>query len=125
FAAGGGSTPWPSCWRATGSAPSCGTSTGSTGRSPRWSAPRTRCGGLRNMATLSELVAERRDLEADAAENEGIIEESLEALWEENEAAIEDKVEAWGHVLRERAADIEVIDAEIKRLQERKRVRQG
>jgi septal ring factor EnvC (AmiA/AmiB activator) len=77
------------------------------------------------MSTLSELVAERRNLEDAAAENFGVIEESLEEVWEQNEAAIEDKIESWGHHLREREADLAVLDAEIKRLQERKRVRQG
>lgn len=77
------------------------------------------------MATLNELIAERRDLEAEAAKNDGVIEESLEALWDANDAAIEDKVEAWGHHLRERATEVEVIDAEIKRLTERKRARQN
>lgn len=74
-------------------------------------------------ATLSELVAERRDLADAAAENDGVIEESLEALWEENDAAVQDKIEAWGHHLRVLASDIDTLDAEIKRLQDRRRAR--
>lgn len=77
------------------------------------------------MSTLRDLVEERHDLEDAAAESGGVLEESLEELWEQNDAAIQDKIEAWGHHLRERSADLDVLDAEIKRLQERKRVRQG
>lgn len=77
------------------------------------------------MSTLADLIDERRDLEDAAAENEGIVEESLEELWEQNDLAILDKIEAWGHHLYERAMDLTTLDAEIRRLQERRRVRQG
>lgn len=77
------------------------------------------------MTTLAELVAERHDLEDATAEADGVVEESLEELWEQNDAAIQDKIEGWGHHLRDLSTDLDTLDAEIKRLQERKRVRQG
>lgn len=77
------------------------------------------------MSTLVELVAERHDLEDASAETGGVVEESLEEAWERNDAAIQDKIEAWGHHLRDLSDGLDMLDVQIKRLQERKRVRQG
>jgi hypothetical protein len=77
------------------------------------------------MSTLADLTAQRRDLLDAAAENDGVVEESLEDLWERNDQELPEKIEGWGHYLNALEADVEVIDAEIRRLTERKRVRQN
>ena len=77
------------------------------------------------MANIFQITSEFRDLENALIESGGELTPELESALKLNSEQLQQKGQGYGYLIKGMEYDVDVIDTEIKRLQEMKRVRQN